>query len=90
MFLLIAVTLNNIAQILIFHECPIHIAPYPSFSGLCRSNNGMARAVKMFGHMLVRRRITTKRCPASLAGTQMHPLGACFDTFFTNKLSGLL
>lgn len=48
----------------------------------------MAAGVSVLRRMLIWRRITAERSAAGLAGTQMHPRIAGFDTFIANVLMG--
>jgi hypothetical protein len=66
----------------------IGIAPEPAFTGFGRDDNRVRTCPEMPGSVFIGRRIATKRNAASLAGSQVYPRLAGFDTFFTNRIFG--
>jgi hypothetical protein len=76
-------------MILIFGKNVVFVAIYPSFTGLCRYNDGVPGRMEMFGHVLVGRAVAAQRNAARLAGPQVHPLIAGFNALFAYQLAGL-
>lgn len=64
-------------------ECLVDIAVEPTFPLLCGGNDGGPAVLRMLRRVSVRRRITTTRDPASLTGSQVHPLRPHLYTLFT-------
>jgi hypothetical protein len=62
----------------------VDIAPDPVFSGLDRTDQGMAALVKMLGGVFILRRIAATDVPAYHAHAQMDPGVAHFHALFTD------
>jgi hypothetical protein len=74
---------------LLVHHQFVHVAPLPAFSRLDRTHDRMFRPVKMFGGVLVLRRIATADVPAFQAHPQMNPGVAHFQALFATLRAGL-
>jgi hypothetical protein len=68
----------------------IRITPHPFLPRFRGNDNGMARPVVVFGHMLVRGCVTAKGDAAGLTGAKMDPLAAGLYTFFADIFFGEL
>jgi hypothetical protein len=66
----------------------IYKAPAPFFAGLERFHDRMLGRVKVFGGVLVRRRVATAHMAAGHAEAQVHPLGADAQAIFTTVRAG--
>jgi hypothetical protein len=66
-------------QCLIFAEGVVGVAVEPALAGLRRRNHWMARGVRVFAGVLVRRAVAAERNAAFLAGAQMNPVVADLD-----------
>src|SRR4029077_1589989 len=60
----------------------VHETPSPIFTRLKRTHDRMLGGVKMFGRMLVLRRVTAADVPADHAQAQVHPPVAHLQTLF--------
>jgi hypothetical protein len=72
--------LKNAVPAGLTHEHVVHITPAPILAWLERLDNWVLRLVKMFGCMLVLRRIAAAHVPALEAKTQVHPAVTHFQT----------
>ena len=61
----------------------IDVTPAPILSGLKRSHDGMLYGVKMFGRVLVLRRIAAPYMPTAEANPQVDPRVSDFQALFT-------
>jgi hypothetical protein len=66
----------------------VNVAPHPGFSRLNRADQRVLGLVKMFGGVLVFRRIAATHVPANQTEPQVHPGVAHLHAFFTNVLAG--
>jgi hypothetical protein len=62
-----------------FAHLLVRVAPQPLFAGFGGGDDGVARAVKMFGGVLVFGIIAAAGFAAGLAGPQVHPFVAGLD-----------
>src|SRR5882724_9238403 len=63
----------------------IHVAPAPRFSRLKRTHDGVPGLVKMFGCVLVGRRIAAPDVPAFQAQSKMYPPVPRLEAFLTTS-----
>src|SRR5260370_32853292 len=66
----------------------MYVAPDPVFARLDRAHHRMAAVLKMFGGVLVLRRIAATHLPAGHAHAQVNPGVTDLDAVFTDVLLG--
>jgi hypothetical protein len=67
----------------------VNKAPHPRLSRLNRAHQGMMNVTKMFGCVLVFRRVATPNVSARQAHTQMDPRITELHAFFADMFGGL-
>jgi hypothetical protein len=73
---------NAFLFLLPWHKQIVGVTPHPILALLGRAHHGVLAGVIMLGSVPLRRGIATTREPTGLAGAQVYPGTAHFDTIY--------